>query len=274
MKAAHLESRALLRIDGGEAVEFLQNLVTCDIGALEEGMMSFGALLTPQGKILFDFFCLRTESGFLFDIDATMRADFIKRMMFYRLRTPVEIAAVDDGRKVFALWDGAEGGVFDPRLGDMGQRLIGLDEETSADEEAFHRHRIALGMPQGGIDYAFGEAFPHDAMMDQFGDAGAGVAFDKGCYVGQEVVSRMQHRGTARKRVMQVRSKAPLPASTTAIEAGGKAIGTLGSVAGTSGLAMVRTDRVSAAAGTLIKAGDVEIALAFPAWTSLEGGAS
>lgn len=271
MNSAQLTNRALVRIDGEIATEFLQNLVTCDVGVLSPGEATFGALLSPQGKILFDFFCLRTEQGFLFDIGADMRGDFIKRMMFYRLRSPVEIAPVDDGQKVFAMWDDASSGCPDPRLADMGNRLIAKILDTNAKLVDYQAHRIGMGMPDGGVDFVYGEAFPHDAMMDQFGDQGAGVAFQKGCYVGQEVVSRMQHRGTARRRIVKVSAKAPLPSAGTAIEAGGKIIGTLGSVAGKFGLAMVRIDRVADAnvSGTAILVDSQVVELKLPDWTSI-----
>jgi folate-binding protein YgfZ len=273
MNSAHLTNRAIVRIDGEIATEFLQNLVTCDVEVLAPGEATFGALLTPQGKILFDFFCLRTNEGFLFDIEADMRADFIKRMMFYRLRSPVEIAPVDDGLKVFALWDGENDGFTDPRLGAMGNRLIAKTLDTNMELADYLAHRIALGMPEGGADYAYDEAFPHDAMMDQFGNKGAGVAFEKGCYVGQEVVSRMQHRGTARRRIMQVRAKRPLPASDASILADGKPVGTLGSVQETNGLAMVRIDRVDDAVSrnAALSVEGMAIELSLPEWTTLKG---
>ena len=105
----------------------------------------------------------------------------------------------------------------------------------------YDAHRIALGMPAGGRDFAFGDAFPHEALMDQFG----GVDFTKGCYVGQEVVSRMQHRGTARKRLIRIIGENDLPEAGSEILFDGKACGVLASHAGKEGLAMVRIDRVS-----------------------------
>ncbi len=270
MKSTHLENRSLVRIDGAEAVEFLQNLVTCDVEILSEGEATFGALLTPQGKILFDFFCVRTADGFLFDIDASLRPGFIKRIMFYRLRAPVEIAAVDD-RRIYAIWDGEPDDpdtITDPRHAAMGFRMIAREFDTNADADNYRAHRIAFGMPEGGLDYAYGDAFPHDAMMDQFESKGAGVAFEKGCYVGQEVVSRMKHRGTARRRIVMVSADTDLPPPGTSIDAGGKSIGTLGSTSGNNGLAMARIDRL-AKAEEIMTAG-VKITAKLPDWTDIQ----
>ena len=119
-------------------------------------------------------------------------------------------------------------------------------------------------MPEGGKDYAFGDAFPHEALFDQLN----GVSFEKGCYVGQEVVSRMQNRGTARRRIVPVVAEAALPASGAAIIAGGVEIGTLGSVAGTRGLAPIRLDRAAefSEKGETLRAGDVPVRIEIPAW--------
>ena len=283
MKTAHLTNRTLVRIDGEVAVDFLQNLITCDAEQLIEGEASFGALLTPQGKILFDFFCVRTGTGFIFDIASDLQADFIKRMMFYKLRTPVEIAAMDDDYKVFAVWDGREKpdmddvdiedghAFYDPRLARMGIRMITSGQETNADVTDYKQHRLALGMPDGGSDYAFGDTFPHDAMMDQFENEGAGIAFTKGCYVGQEVVSRMQHRGTARRRIVIISADKEIPQSGTSVESGGKSIGTIGSTQSNNGLAMMRIDRLAAAIenGDDISSEGIVLQTRLPEWTRL-----
>ena len=133
-----------------------------------------------------------------------------------------------------------------------------------ASEDEYHARRIALGVPEGGRDYSFGDAFPHEAMFDQLN----GVDFKKGCFVGQEVVSRMEHRGTARKRIVGVEGEGPLPTPGTEIIAGSTPIGTLGSVAGSSGLALLRLDRAeeAKAAGVPLRAGEVTIAVRIPAW--------
>jgi folate-binding protein YgfZ len=137
--------------------------------------------------------------------------------------------------------------------------------EDSGDVAAWHAFRIANGVAESGADYALGDAFPHDVLLDQTD----GVGFRKGCYVGQEVVSRMQHRGTARRRVLIVSGDA-LPAPGTEVTANGRPIGTLGSTAGGNGLAILRIDRVKDAldAGVPITVGGGAVSVAIPAWAT------
>jgi len=207
----------------------------------------------------------------------------VQRLGFYRLRAEVEIAE-GPAFTVAAAWgeparlpDGALAHA-DPRLPALGERIL-LPAGTSlgnlgcrpAGEDEYHAHRIALGVPEGGRDYAFGDAFPHEAMFDQL----AGVDFNKGCFVGQEVVSRMEHRGTARKRIFGVEGEGQLPMPGTEIMAGSMAIGTLGTVKGNFGLALLRLDRAeeAKAAGTPLRAGKVTIAVRIPAWARFKSPA-
>jgi tRNA-modifying protein YgfZ len=257
-----LGERALVRIDGADAETFLQGLITCDVEGLEPGRAAFGALLTPQGKILFDFFLIRTASGYLADVAASIAADFARRLTFYRLRAKVEFA-LEEKSLVVACWQNrpATGGlcVADPRISEMGWRIYGGEAQDCAPGD-YLGHRVALGMPAGGEDYPYGDTFPHEALMDQF----RGVDFAKGCFVGQEVVSRMQHRGTARKRVVMVSAVALLPPPGTEIRAGATALGQLGSVSENRGLALVRLDRAARemAAGNAVIAGETVVELA------------
>ena len=137
--------------------------------------------------------------------------------------------------------------------------LIGAD---LVDSSAYEAHRIATGVPRGGLDFMYGDAFPHETNMDRLN----GVDFDKGCYVGQEVVSRMQHRGTARTRTVKVVLDGPSPEVGATILAGDKPVGTMGSTAGGNGLALIRTDRVADAldAGLPLTAGGLALRLAEP----------
>jgi len=159
----------------------------------------------------------------------------------------------------------------DPRLPELGMRLLlppGADlpalDCAAASEGDYHARRIGLGVPEGGRDYSYGDAFPHEAMFDQLD----GVDFEKGCFVGQEVVSRMEHRGTARKRIVMIEGEGPLPESATEITAGPTAVGTLGSVSGTSGLALLRLDRAeeAKARGDQLRAGEVAVTFSVPSW--------
>jgi hypothetical protein len=271
MPVALLPDRALVTVTGPDAAALLQGVLTCNVETLQAGEARLGALLTPQGKILFDFLVSRIPEGFRFDVQADRAADLAKRLTLYRLRAQVTIAA-DPTVAVAAAWAGAAPvaaePVADSRHVDLGARLYAEAGAFSADaaEADYHAHRIALGIPEGGRDYAFGDAFPHEALMDQLG----GIDFKKGCYVGQEVVSRMQHRGTARTRILMAAYPDGAAAPGTEITASGKVIGTTGSVAGTRGLAMVRLDRLgdALAAGTGPRAGAHPVVLDRPPYAT------
>ncbi len=265
MKFSHLKDRSFVQISGDEAESFLENIVTCKVAGLENGQASFGALLTPQGKILFDFFLIKISDCFLIDIKSELCADFIKRLTFYRLRAKVTIEEKPD-ITASALWDGdisfSNQCVQDPRLATMGARDYSGNLPTG-EEADYTAHRISNGIAEGGTDFQYSDAYPHEVLMDQFG----GVDFKKGCYVGQEVVSRMQHRGTAKKRIIKVESvNEPLPATGTQILADNKPAGFLGSVDKTQGLAMLRLDRVANAERLL--ADSVELTTKLPSWVN------
>lgn len=271
-RVAILADRRVIAVGGADAVGFLQSLVTCEVAALPPGTAAFGALLSPQGKILFDFLATRTVDGFLLDVAEASAAALTQRLRFYRLRAKVTVEPAD--MAVATAWGGPPPSidgvvaVADPRLAALGYRLYGAAAALAADATAedYHRHRIALGVPEGGRDFAFGDCFPHEADMDVL----AGVDFGKGCYVGQEVVSRMQHRGTARRRMIVVEAAALLPPAATPILAAGRAAGSMGSSDGGRGLALVRLDRVRAAldAGGDVTAADVALTPAIPPWAT------
>ncbi|KAB1085884.1 folate-binding protein YgfZ [Neorhizobium galegae] len=269
MPAAFLPSRSLIRLTGKDAQDFLQGLITTDIDSLPEGEARPGALLTPQGKILFDFLVWREGDGFVMETETAQREALMRRLTMYKLRAAVDITAgPEDGITVFWGDDSGKGSVKDAAFAKAGIALTrapgNLDDGS---EEAYHALRIEAGISISGHDYALQDAFPHDVLLDQT----SGLSFRKGCYVGQEVVSRMQHRGTARRRVVIVSGEAALPASGTEIVAGGKPVGALGSVSGNKGLAIVRIDRVgdALARGVALSAGDVAVSLALPAWSGL-----
>ncbi len=273
-KAALLGDRGVIRVSGEDATSFLQGLLTNDVERLKPGEARYAGLLTPQGKILFDTLVVRapTETGaaFLLDCAAEQAADLAKRLGFYKLRARVSIADESADHRVVAFWgaqpENAPGAVFyaDPRDPRLGWRAILPRARAAAVGEAhaetYEGLRIGAGVPKGGVDFVYGDAFPHDANFDLI----HGVDFEKGCYVGQEVVSRMKHRGTARKRVARVKVLGEPPAPGTPVLDGELAVGTLGSSSGREALAMLRLDRVEAAnaAGRGLSAGGVAVALA------------
>ncbi|WP_186398467.1 folate-binding protein YgfZ [Stappia sp. P2PMeth1] len=269
-----LPARAVLRVAGADAHGFLQNLLTCDMDAVDATGAGYGALLTPQGKILFDFLVMPADGGYLLDTWRETANELARRLGFYKLRSKVDIADASETLTVAAAFGRKPEAesclvVADPRLAGFGWRVIGPPVIVGAlaggeTEASYHARRVAFGLPEAPFDFALGDAFPHDADMDDLN----GVAFDKGCFIGQEVVSRMRHRGTARRRIVQVTGARDLPATGTEILAGDKPAGTLGTVAGSAGLALVRLDRIAQARarGEPVTAGGVPMEPALPAF--------
>ena len=275
-RVAELSGRAALRVRGEGARAFLQGLITNDLDKTAAGEAIHAGLLSPQGKILFDFFVVPDGADFLLDCRKETASALRQRLLFYRLRAKIDIE--EAGLKVAAAWGGAtpvapsgSHHFSDPRLSALGYRIL-LPREAElqslgcrvAEEADYHAHRIELGVPEGGLDYAYGDTFPHEAVLDQL----KGVDFRKGCFVGQEVVSRMEHRGTARTRIVGVSGDSPLPDRGTPVTAGALEIGTMGSASGNLGLAMVRLDRAENATrrGEPLLAAGTRISLRIPAW--------
>ena len=285
MKAALLPERGIIKVVGDDARKFLHGLVTTDMLGLAPGTARFGALLTPQGKIIADFFvteALQADGGgFFLDSPRALAVTLVEKLNLYKLRAKVLVEDLTEILGVLAVWDGqdttkgcAKQGLTyaDPRLPALGFRvMIPPHRATAAASELgaalvgaedYEAHRIALGVPRGGVDFVYGDAFPHEADMDQLG----GVDFAKGCYVGQEVVSRIEHRGNARTRAVALRYDGAAPASGAPITAGERQVGTMGSAARGRGIALVRLDRVAEAEQTALAAGGIPIRLIKPDW--------
>jgi folate-binding protein YgfZ len=283
IQAALLPDRGVLKISGEAARGFLNGLLTVDVGKMTAGAARFGALLTPQGKIVADFFVYEASAedggGFLIDCPRALAATLAEKFTFYKLRAKVTIEDLSATLGVMAVWPGAVEseygpGFADPRLAALGSRIV-LPPETAAeaaadlgaalvDAQAYDAHRIALGIPRGGLDFSYGGAFPHEADMDQLG----GVDFDKGCYVGQEVVSRVEHRNSARSRIVSLTYSDQSPDDGVPVMAGDKQIGFVGSAIGGHGVALLRLDRLgdAIASGTPVTAGGVAVRAVKPAW--------
>ena len=263
---ANFSGRGVVEVCGPDARSLLQRLITNDVEQLAPGEARYAALLTPQGKIVVDFLVVSAPTPdeperFLLDCPAPLVADLARKLTTYKLRAKVVI--VDRSADLTAVplteeASDAESGTLiyaDPRHTALGFRAIGPREalaRLAARTDHASTRRIEAGVPEGGLDFVYGDAFPHEANLDQL----HGVDFKKGCYVGQEVVSRMQHRGTARKRVLPVSFMGESPSPGTEIMAGNLLVGTMGAAAGTQGLALLRTDRVAdaMASGTAITA--------------------
>lgn len=283
MPAALLPDRGVVKVAGETARHFLNGLVTVDLGKVSPAVARYAALLTPQGKIIVDFIVAEAAAeeggGFFLDCPRALAATLMDRLTFYKLRAKVSVEDLSGALGVMAVWDAGGASEYglsyaDPRLDALGTRLIvppHLDAEVAqdlgvelVDAAAYEAHRIRLAVPRGGLDFPYNDAFPHEADMDQLG----GVDFDKGCYVGQEVVSRTQHRGIARTRVLGVAFEQFAPEAGVPVLAGTRPVGTMGSGAGGRGLALLRLDRVSEALaqGVPIVAGGVPVTPVKPHW--------
>jgi folate-binding protein YgfZ len=261
-----LPERRVVSVTGADSSAFLQGLVTSDITALDAGQATYAALLTPQGKILFDFIVRRAADGFLLDCAGSQKEALLKRLGFYKLRAKIDIGPRDELRVLVS--DLPEPGSFaDPRSADLGFRNFSSDEAEPASSD-YHARRIGLGIADSDADIGSGELFPHEANLDQLG----GVSFKKGCFIGQEVVSRMEHRGTARNRILPVQLEGPAPAKGAPVTAGAKAIGTMLSSSGDRALALLRLDRLAdaAAAGDTLLTESVPVRVIKPAWARFE----
>src|SRR4051794_15542292 len=235
MKAAFLPDRGVIKVSGVDARGFLNNLFTSELEGVRPGTGRFAALLTPQGKIVADLLVTEAaaedDGGLLIDCAGALAQALADKLGFYKLRAKVRIENLSDRLGVLAVWDGEPplkpGPAFpDPRASELGWRILvpsDLAQKAAtligaemAGVIAYGARRIACGVPQGGLDFHYGDAFPHETNMDRL----HGVDFDKGCYIGQEVVSRMQHRGTARSRIVRVVFDGAPPEAGVEIRAG------------------------------------------------------
>lgn len=240
-----LPNRAVIRITGEGALAFLHNLLTCEIESLEVGQAAYGALLSPQGKILHDVFIVATTDGALLDCAADQTEELLKKLAMYKLRAKLTISH-DAALEVAVAATQLPDGYVDPRLAAIGWRAIrpkGLTRTGTGYEEA----RLQLGLADGA-DIGSNTVFPHEANFDQMN----GVSFAKGCYVGQEVVSRMQHRGTARSRMLPVRFDTVAPFKGTPVHSRDALIGEILTSSGQHGLALLRLDRLADAQAPLL----------------------
>jgi len=266
MPVAQLEDRAVIAVAGPEARPFLQGLITNDVERLAPGVGVYAALLTPQGKILFDFFLVEGDGAVLIDCPAATRDALLKRLSMYKLRSKVVLESRDQ-LAVLAAWDGAATPYAitypDPRVGALGRRAIIARGEmrTGLPDSALYRdHRIALGVPESA-DFGSDKIFALDGDLDELN----AIDFEKGCYVGQELTARMKHRGTARKRLLPFQYASD-GAHDSAIKSAGKDVAEIVSEYGQYGFAQVRLDRLDEAGGADLRAGERRLNLIKPSW--------
>jgi len=287
MKAALLPDRGVVKVVGDDARKFLNGLLTTDVGKVTPQNAIFAALLTPQGKIMVDMIVAEAPAedggGFFIDVPKALSLTLVTRLNFYKLRAKVLVEDLSGALGVMAVWDNPRETEFglcyaDPRLPALGMRCMLPPDQageaaadlgaTLVDAAEYEAHRIALGAPRGGLDFQYNDAFPHEADMDQLG----GIDFKKGCYVGQEVVSRVEHRGTARKRVVPVTFADFAPEPGVPVRVGDIEVGTMGSSARGHGLAILNLGRAgdAIAAGTPLIAGGIALTPAKPDWADFE----
>ena len=260
MQSFRLERRSLVRFSGDEAGDFLNDLITADTSAVDAGTVQHGMLLTPQGRILYDLLISRDGDDFLLEVDAERRDDFIKKMMMYRLRRPVQITP--DDQSVYALInaDDGEQGLDDPRFnGDVmryyGMRddEIGTDatrDDATRDDASYQALRYHYGVAEGAIDLPPEKALPLEARLD----LDQGISFEKGCYIGQEVTARTRYRGLVKRSYLPVRLNLPdnnydwdLPQDITLDDrVVGQVLGMAEDDDGVIGLASIRLEAINA----------------------------
>lgn len=249
--ASLLDDRSVIALSGEETRDFLQGLVSNDMALCRPGKTIYAGLLTPQGRILFEFFVIERDGAFLLDC-ARDRADgLVKRLMLYRLRANIQIA-IRSELAVAAIWNGEAAlaspvAFADPRLPALGARLIGTHDDVAKGISGipsgdYAAHRLRFGVPDSA-DLPPDSVLALDAGFEELN----GVNFKKGCYVGQEVTARMKHRATARRRFVIVETTGTIPPPGTPIEAEGRELGNMASGKDDRALALVRLDRLAEA---------------------------
>ncbi|MDE3060200.1 MAG: folate-binding protein YgfZ [Pseudomonadota bacterium] len=276
MPYAQLDDRGLLKVSGEEAVAFLQGLVSNDVRPLAQNRAVYAAMLTPQGRFLHDFFLLPWPDGILIDVSSARLPDLLQRLTLYRLRSKINLEPMP-GMSVTAAWERDSGfgiqdsGVFsDPRLPELGWRIIGEAVDLGpgrADAEAYERHRLDLGVPDGSRDM-----IADKSLLLEFGFEDLhGVDFAKGCYVGQEVTARSKHRGQVRRFIYHVRAGGDmLPLPGTPVMLGDVQAGEMRSSLGNTGLALLKVaEAEKAEAGRLMfHAGTAALKASLPQWVT------
>ncbi|MDO8379921.1 folate-binding protein YgfZ [Phenylobacterium sp.] len=261
---AVLKSRALISLSGENWRDFLQGLITQDVDTLAPGQARFGALLTPQGRLLFDLFVVGREDGAWLDVQAQSREALILRLTMYRLRAKVTIAA--DEAPVAALFGegrAPQDWIADPRLPALGWRGYGAAAPADAlevDETAYDVHRLALGVP-GPADWGSEKTYPIEANFDLL----HGIDFQKGCFVGQETTSRMKRRGQIKNRMLPLTFDGAPPAFDAEVLTGDRRAGEVLSGQDGRAMALVRLDRID---GELTADGKA-VRVDRPAWLPL-----
>jgi len=265
-KLAHLPQRGVISVTGVDRITFLNGLVSNDVANAAPGRAVWAALLTPQGKYLSDFFIFATDDALLLDAPRADIPGLLTKLRRYRLRAQVELEDTSDVYAVYAAWDGVPPEVAisapDPRLQEAGWRILsGTPLPANASEADYAAHRIALGLPDGTPDLEPDKTLLLEAGFDELG----GIAWDKGCYMGQELTARTKYRGLVKRRLVPVELSAPGTAPGTKVLADGQEVGDIRSCAGRLALAMLRLDALDKS----LDAGEAQVTPRVPAWVRL-----
>ncbi len=286
MQRIHLSDRSVLRLSGPDTQTFLQGLISNDVSRANGAAAVYAALLTPQGKFLYDFFVIGVEDGVLLECRAEDVPAFSKKLRMYKLRSDVELTDESDAFAVYALIDGGQGitaladadqqvlenGAIvyrDPRLDTAGARALlpsGADSEllggTAAEVGDYQQHRTRLGLPEAPIDLQAEKSILLESGFDELN----GVDWDKGCYMGQELTARTKYRGLVKKRLVPVELSGSAESGSD-LMLDGKVVGDLRSVTGQHGIAMIRLQALIA--GQTLKAGEADVKPLVPNWMRL-----
>ncbi len=246
--------RTIISITGENVEEFLDGLTTNSMKA----SLSFAALLTPQGKIIADFFVHKIKGALVLETPSKFGKALLMRLKMYKLRAPITLTDISDEMYVYALWQGkGKMGQADPRSAALGYRLLTPDilnaEHT---EQDYDSHRLSCGVPDSTWDFESQSVFPADVNMDQL----SGVDYKKGCFIGQEVVSRMHRKTEVRKR-MRVLKLSGAANSGDEIMAGSVKIGVLAHVSNDMGIGILRLDRLAKAGKAITIRGNTAVIL-------------
>jgi folate-binding protein YgfZ len=251
MPGTTLIDRALLRISGEDVRGFLQGLVTSDAAG---PLPVWTALLTPQGKVLFDFLLWADGADLLADVEASQAEALARRLTLYRLRRAITIAREPD---LAVHWAPAgDEGVADPRLASLGQRWLAPAGEPAA---GWIAHRLSLGVAEGVAEIGQDRTLWLEANAGELG----GVSYTKGCYVGQENTARMHHRSKVNRRLVVLRGAGVAEGATIA-DAAGRATGEVRAVYPHLGLAVahLRVEHM----GTAFTLGGEPAEIVLPDW--------
>lgn len=282
LKASTLERRGVVKVSGSEARDFLQGLITNNAEEAKPGVAVYSALLTPQGKFLFDFFLTESPAGdMLLECERARAGDLVKRLTTYKLRAKVEIADVSDAYRLVVTWGEGAGPLtgalsyIDPRVTALGYRHIlplaahdkalGNSGAETVPAPDYDRMRIALGVGEAPFDFEPERTFPLEVNFDDLN----GIDFQKGCFVGQEVTSRTKRRGSVRKRLLPCLVEGPTPRTHTPVTAAGREVGMIYSTDSETDhvLALIRLDLMH---DVVLEAGDASLTPLKPHWARFE----